>query len=135
LNEIKKIEAKLNDYKDDLFGATLFYEEAKLIWSFSFLKKVNFEKHYKNIIRRGETIISKAEKILSEVKINHDVDELKKIKFPPLEKDMMPIIPDNIPRFKLLVETYNELFPGRDRKIPLTKEEHKLTMNKVMDKF
>ncbi len=60
---------------------------------------------------------------------------LKKVKFPPLEKDMMPILSDNIPRFKLLVETYNELFPKRDRKAPLTKEEHKLIMNKVIGKF
>ncbi len=86
MNEIKKIEAKINEYKDDLFGTTLFYEETKLMQPPSFLKKVNFEEHYKNIIRRGETIISEAETILNEVKINHDVDELKESKVSTIGK-------------------------------------------------
>jgi len=133
LNEIKKFEAKVKDYKDDLFGASLFYEETKLT-QFSFLlESIKFEESYKNIMRRGKSIINKAEKILNEVKINHNINKLKEIEFPLLEKDM--ILPDNIPRFKLLVETYNELFPKRDRKIPLTEKEHRLIMSKVIDKF
>jgi hypothetical protein len=48
----------------------------------------------------------------------------------------MPLVnPDGIPRLKLLLETYNELFPERDIEIPLTEEEYKLIMNKVINKF
>jgi len=135
---IANFKNKINKYKDDLFGITLFYEQAKLFWPPSRLRAVNFEKHYQNIIHRGEIIIKKAEEIFNEVKINHNVNKLQRIEFPPLEKDMIAQggpLGDNIPRLKLLVETYNELFPGRNRAIPLTKEEYKLIMNKVIDKF
>ncbi|MBA7496945.1 hypothetical protein ES702_07554 [subsurface metagenome] len=132
MDKIEEFKAKIEEYEDDLFGATIFYEETKLMWPRSRLREVNFEEHYKSIMHRGKVIIGKAEKVLSEVITNGDVDKFKEIQFPPL----MPVwYPDSIPRFKLLVETYNELFPGRDRTIALTKQEHKLIMNRVLDKF
>jgi len=85
-------------------------------------------------MNRGETIISKAEEALRAVKISHNTDKFREIIFPPLTKDMPPII-DTIPRVKLLIETYNELFPGRDRKIPLTNQEIMIIMNRVIKKF
>lgn len=133
-NEIEKFKSKIKDYKDDLFGITLFYQGTKLLQPSSVLEAVNFDKHYKSIMNRGETIISKAEEALSEVKISHNTDKFREIIFPPLTKDMPPII-DTIPRVKLLIETYNELFPGRDRKIPLTNQEIMLIMNRVIKKF
>lgn len=133
-NEIEKIKTKIKDYKDDLFGITLFYQGTKLLHPSSVLKAVNFDKHYKSIIDRGKSIISKAEEILKEVKISHNTDRFREIIFPPLTKDMPPII-DNIPRLKLLIETYDELFPGRDKAIPLTDREIMLIMNRVIEKF
>ena len=133
-SEIDEFETKIKDYKDDLFGITLFYQGTKLVQPSSVLEAVNFDKHYKSIMNRGETIIIKAEEALSEVKISHNTDKFREIIFPPLTKDMPPII-DTIPRVKLLIETYNELFPGRDRKIPLTNQEIMLIMNRVIKKF
>ena len=119
-----------------MFGVKLFYEETKLAQPSSLLKSANFEGYYKKVKRRGERVISKAEKILAEVKTSGNVDRLKEVEFQPLEKDiMLTAYPDNVPRMRLLVETYNELFPGRDRRIPLTKDEHKLIMDRVVDKF
>lgn len=133
-SEIDEFETKIKDYKDDLFGITLFYQGTKLLQPPSLLKMVDFEEHYKSILDRGKTIINKAEEILSEVRTTHHIEKFREIKFPPLAKDMPPII-DNIPRLKLLIETYAELFPGRDRKIPLTEQENMLIMNKVIEKF
>ena len=133
-SEIDEFETKIKDYKDDLFGVTLFYQGTKLLQPSSVLEAVNFDKHYKSIMNRGETIISKAEEALKEVKINHNADRFREIIFPPLTKDMPPII-DTIPRVKLLIETYDELFPGRDRKIPLTNQEIMIITNRVIKKF
>ena len=133
-SEIYEFETKIKDYEDDLFGITLLYQGTKLLQPSSVLEAVNFDKHYKSIINRGETIISKAEEALKEVKISHNTDRFREIIFPPLTKDMPPII-DTIPRVKLLIETYDELFPGRDRKIPLTNQEIILIMNRVIKKF
>jgi hypothetical protein len=87
-------------------------------------------------MKRGENIINKAEKILNEIKASNDINKVKEVTFPLLENELMPLVnPDGIPRLKLLLETYNELFPERDRKIPLAEEEYKLIMNKVINKF
>ncbi|GAG00242.1 unnamed protein product, partial [marine sediment metagenome] len=118
------------------FALRLFYEQAKILWPSSMLKSINFDKHYSNIINRGNKIIKKAEKTLKDAKINHNLNLLYEVEFPLLEKDMMLLInPDGIERLKLLLETYNELFPERDKDIPLTKEEHKLIMNRIVNKF
>ena len=114
MSEIEKFEKKIKDYKDELFGVRLLYEGTKNLWADSYLERINFEQHYENIMKRGENIINK-------------------VTFPLLENESMPLVnPDGIPRLKLLLETYNELFPERDREIPLTEEEYKLIMNKVI---
>lgn len=136
MNKIKNFEKKITNYKNELFALRLFYEQAKILWLSSMLKSINFDKHYSNIINRGNKIIRRAEKTLKDVKVNHNLNLLYEVEFPPLEKDMMPLVnPDGIARLKLLLETYNELFPGRDKDIPLTEEEHKLIMNRLTDKF
>ena len=136
MNEIEKFEKKIKDYKNELFGVKLFYEGTKILWADSYLERINFEQHYENIMRRGENIINKAEKILNEIKASNNINKIKEVTFPLLENELMPLVnPDGIPRLKLLLETYNELFPKRDREIPLTEEEYKLIMNKVISKF
>jgi len=136
MDEIEKFEKKIKEYKDELFGIKLFYEGTKILWANSYLNKINFEQHYENIIKRNENIINKAEKILNEIKFTCNFNKIKEIEFPLLENELMPLVnPDGVPRIKLLLETYNELFPERDREIPLTEEEYKLMMNKVINKF
>lgn len=136
MDEIEKFEKKIKDYKDELFGVKLFYEGTKILWADSYLERINFEQHYENIMKRAESIVNKAEKILNEIKANNDINKIKVVTFPLLENELMPLVnPDGIPRLKLLLETYNELFPERDREIPLTEEEYKLIMNKVINKF
>ena len=133
---MKNFEKKIINYKEELFALRIFYEQAKILWPPSLLKPVNFEKHYINIMNRGNKIIKRAEKILENVKVNDDLRLFNEIVFPPLEKDLMPLMnPDGIKRLKLLSETYNELFPERDKNIPLTEEEHKLIMNRIINKF
>ncbi|MBA7490401.1 hypothetical protein ES702_00939 [subsurface metagenome] len=135
-NRIREFEGRMREYEDFLFGVKLFYEGTKLVQPFSVLKATSFEENYEKVKCRGERVLGEAKNVLSEVKTSGNVDRLKEVQFPPLEKDIMPTVyPDNMPRMRLLVETYNELFPGRDREIPLTKEEHMLIMDKVIDKF
>ena len=136
MDEIRNFEKKITNYKNELFTLRLFYEQAKILWPPSMLKSINFDKHYSNIINRGNKIIKRAEKTLKDVKVNHNLNLLYEVEFPLLEKDMMLLInPDGIERLKLLLETYNELFPERDKDIPLTEEEHKLIMNRIVNKF
>lgn len=135
-SEIRKFEGRMREYEDFLFGVKIFYEGTKLVHPFSVLKATSFEEYYEKVKCRGERVLSKAKNVLSEVKTSGNVDRLNEVEFPPLDKDMMPTVyPDDVPRMRLLVETYNELFPGRDRETPLTKEEHVLIMDKVIDKF
>jgi len=136
INSISTFKKKIINYKEELFALRIFYEQAKILWPPTLLKSVNFEKHYNNIMNRGNIIIKKAEKILKNVKVNDDLRLFNEIEFPPLEKDIMPLVnPDGIERLKILLETYNELFPERDKDIPLTEEEHKLIMNRIINKF
>ncbi len=134
--EVRKCEVRMRQYEDFLFGIQLFCEQTKLVQPPSVLRITNFEEYYEKVKRRGERAIRKAKKILTEVKTSGNLDRLKEVEIPPLEKDIMrTAYPDKVPRMTLLVETYNELFPRRDRKIPLTNDEHRLIMDRVMDKF
>ncbi len=136
MEKIRNFEEKITNYKNELFALRLFYGQAKILWSYSMLNSIHFEKHYHNIINRGNEIIKRAEKTLKDVKVNHNLNLLYKVEFPLLEKDMMLLVnPDGIERLKLLLETYYELFPGRDKDIPLTVEEHKLIMNRIIEKY
>jgi hypothetical protein len=136
MDKIKNIKEEIRNYKNELFALRLFYEQVKLLWPSSMLKSINFDKHYSNIINRGNKIINKAENILKDAKVNHNINLLDEVEFPPLEKDMMLLVnPDGIERLKQLLETYNELFLERDKNIPLTVEEHKLIMNRIIEKY
>ena len=136
MEKIRNFEKKITNYKNELFALRLFYEQAKILWPPSLLKSINFEEHYNNILNRGNKIIERAEKTLKDVKINHNLNLLYEVEFPLLEKDMMLLVnPDGIERLKLLLEAYNELFPERDKDIPLTEEEHKLIMNRIIEKY
>jgi len=136
MDKIRNFEEKITNYKNELFALKIFYEQAKILWQSSILKSINFEKHYSNIINRGNKIIKRAEKTLKDVKINHNLNLLYEVEFPLLEKDMILLVnPDGIERLKLLLEVYNELFPEKDKDIPLTEEEHKLIMNRIVNKF
>lgn len=87
-------------------------------------------------MKRGENIINNAEKILNEIKANNDINKINEVTFPLLENELMLLVnPNGIPRLKLLLEIYNKLFPERDREIPITEEEYKLIINKVINKF
>ena len=136
-NRIREFEGKIREYEDFLFGVKLFYDGTKLVQPSSALKAVSFEEHYKKVKRRGKRVLNKAKTVLSEAKTSGNSDRLKEVVFPPLEKEIMRATgyPDNMPRMRLLLEACNELFPERNREIPLTKEEHMLVMDKVIDKF
>jgi hypothetical protein len=136
LNKIRNYEEKLLNYKNELFALMLFYEQTKLFYPVSMLTSINFEEHYNNIKNRGNNIIKKAENILKQAKIDQSAILLNKVEFPPLEKEMMNLVnPDGIERLKLLLETYNELFPGRDKYTPLTEGDHRKIINRVMEKY
>jgi len=136
LDKIRNYEEKLLNYKNELFALMLFYEQTKLLYPASMLTSINFEEHYNNIKNRGNNIIKKAENILKQAKIDQSANLLNKVEFPPLEKEMMNLVnPDGIERLKLLLETYNELFPGRDKDTPLTEGDHRKIINRVMEKY
>lgn len=136
MDKIRNFEEKITNYKNELFALRIFYEQAKILWPSSMLKSINFEKHYNNIINRGNKTIKRAEKTLKDVKVNHNLNLFYKVDFPPLEKDMMLLVnPDGIERLKLLLETYNELFPGRDKDTPLTEGDHRMIMNRIIEKY
>lgn len=136
MDKIRNFEEKITNYKNELFALRIFYEQAKILWPTSMLKSINFEKHYNNIVNRGHKIIKRAEKTLKDVKVNHNLNLFYEVEFPPLEKDMMLLVnPDGIERLKLLFETYNELFPGRDKDTPLTEGDHRMIMNRIIEKY
>ena len=126
-NEIELFKKKIIEYENLLFGISLYYQGIIYLYSdYDQIVQMN-KKAYENIIGRGNTAIKEAKKILRKVQENpNEIRLIREFIFPPIYETK---------RLRILVETYNELFPGRPRNIPLSKEENLKFMKAVANKY
>lgn len=132
--EIKKFEEKIKEQEDQLFGIKLFFDGLKDTWRRNKPIIAMNKFHFTNIMNRGKLYIQEAKKLLNEVKQNPEKTyQLKAFIFPPIKGS--PMLDEITKRAKILVETYNKLFPERPRDKELTEEERLLLKTKAIEKF
>lgn len=120
-NEIQK-------HEDQLFGITLVFQNICLRYSGQEEIIEMNRKHFRNIMQRGQDAITKARQLLYDTK--NDPSKVKLIRhfqFPPIHGH--PLLDEMTKTAKVLVEIYNELYPGRPRETPLTETE----LSRLMD--
>ena len=131
---IESFEKEIQEQEDQLFGITLYFEGIRVLWAHD---KDLIEMNriaFKNIMERGNSAIRHAKQLLNQAKKDPTkVKLLRQFVFPPIHG--FPILDEMTKRAKIYVETYNELFPGRPRKNPLTPTEHMLLMKTAVDKW
>lgn len=131
---IESFRQEIQEHEDQLFGITLFFEGIKIVWAdheeILEMNRIAVE----NIMQRGNAAIKQAKRLLHEAeKDPSKIERLQRFQFPPIHGD--PILEGMSERGKILVETYNELFPGRPRTDSRTQTEIMLLMERVADKL
>lgn len=119
---IEAFEEEIEKYENSMFGLMLYQETSPM--PVKVLQKIS----YKNMLRRGDKAIEEAKSILKDAKEGNDVsDRIKSFEWPVILKDMMY-------RLDILLECYNELFPGRPREKRLSREEIITLRNAAVDR-
>ncbi len=116
--EIDSFRQRINEEEDLLFGITLFYQGIIQMWAADEATlKVNRES-YERTSKRMDEAIRRARELLNEVQENpNKLSLLKQFDFPPTIDEMAK-------RSRILIEVYDELFPGRPREKPLNQEQN-----------
>ena len=117
--EIRQFKSKIKEQEDILFGIKLYNENIDLLYDKETAYQAN--QHHKNIKQRGEESIIQAKELLEEVRKSSDMFEyLLMFEFPPAHGLGLDEMTE---RAKILVETYDELFPERPREKSLAEDE------------
>ena len=112
------------EFEDLLFGTVLFSEGCYVVHS-AYVGQ--FDHSYIRTLQRGSESIARARSILLRAERSPEhLREVESFEFPPWTDEMRQ-------RALVLVETYDEVFPGRARHVPLTLQEHEALMQKVLD--
>lgn len=120
--EIRRFEEMIKLHIEQIFGSTLYFQGIDLMYSGQpELVEMNLQ-HFKDIKNRAEDAIAAANSLLQEVKRNSSkVKELKRFTFPPISGH--PILDQMTQRAQIVVQTYEQMFPGRSRSQPLSQGE------------
>ena len=119
---IRRFEKDLQMQRDQLFGITLFSEGVELMYAGQpEILEMN-RQSFQNVKEKTESSISAAQSLLELVKADKGkIKELRRFRFLPISGH--PMLDQMTRRTKILVDTYERLFPGRSRSKPLTREE------------
>ncbi len=118
MKEIDLFIKRIEEQEDLLFGTSLFYQGILQMYSADeYIMKMNRES-YESILKRGNKAIEIAKHLLD--KVQKDTSKLYLLQ----EFEFPPTIEEISIRSKILIEAYDELFPGRPREKPLTEKEN-----------
>ena len=124
-----RFKEKIADCEDLLFGTVLFSEGCSIIHAGNEALLAATRGGYTSTLQRGRDVVARARLLLLEAEIDPSkIAQVTSFKFPPWTDEMRQ-------RALVLIETYNELFPGRPRHEPLTLEEHQTLMRAAMDRI
>lgn len=131
---IRRFEKDLQMQRDQLFGITLFSEGVELMYAGQpEILEMN-RQSFQNVKEKTESSISAAQSLLELVKADKGkIKELRRFRF--LSIGGQPTLDQMTRRTKILVDTYERLFPGRSRSKPLTREELESLMTEAADQL
>jgi len=131
---LRLFKENINKHEDQLFGIILYYEGICTMYSGQKEIIEANRKAFQNIIKRGEKAIREAKQLVQEVQSEpNKVKKLQMFRFPPISGH--PMLDQVSERVRILVETYDRLFPGRPRGKPLTDNEHTLLMKEAASRY
>ena len=100
--------------EDLLYGVALFYEVITHLYAGQKAELETYRKQFRNIIQIGNTAIERAVGMLERARQNPErVDMFRHFTFVPCLGHSNP--DELAKRAMILVQTYNEIFPGRPR--------------------
>ena len=119
---IRAFEADIAANEDTVYGLALFFECLTLVNADQPSVLETSRKQFRNMIQAGKTESEQAEALLDHVRKNPGKAALlREAVFSPCQTH--PQAEDMVRRARILVKTYNELFPGRPRSRPFEKGE------------
>ena len=117
-----KFEQQIKEYEDIMFGLML-YQQTSPKWV-----QLVQQTSYKNMRRRGKQAIEEAKSILSAMKQGKDVqDRIMCFEFPIILDDMRF-------RIEIMLQSYEELYPERQREMKLSEKEITALRNEAMSR-
>ncbi len=118
--DIKLFESTIKEHENQLFGIKLYNENISLLYKKDTADWAN--QHYINIKQSDEDSIKRAKELLHEI-INYPdfVEYLRLFQFPQIHGNQ--ILEEMTEKAKILVQTYNELFPNQPREKELNHDE------------
>jgi len=133
-NEIELFKKKILEQENQLFGISLYYQGIIFLYSdHDDIVEMN-KKACQNIMESGNTAIREAKRLLQEVEENpNKINLIREFEFPPIHGAW--ILDEMTKRTQVLVEAYNQLFPGRPREVPLSEEENLKLMQAAANKL
>lgn len=126
LEEAKKLirafEADIATNEDTLYGVALFFECLSLMHAAQPSVVETSRKQFRNIIQASKAESEQAEALLNHVRHHpEEAARLRQATFSPCQAHPQPKA--MIKRARILVKTYEEIFPGRPRSRPFEKNE------------
>ena len=120
--------------EDILYGVALFFEGISLLFAGQEAIAETHRRQFRNIIRAGKQVCQWARTLLESArKEPGKLRLLREFEFLPYQDHPDPDA--LIERAQILVETYEELYPGRDRHERLTEEQILRLMEKAGSKL
>lgn len=125
---------KISTHEDQIFGITLFFAGIKRLYGDNKDLMDANQRSFEAVITRAKKTVEDAKKLLHAVEADPQKRPfLESFEFPSIHGH--PMLDQMATRAKILVETYNDLFPGRDREQPLSDTEHLLLMQEASRRF
>lgn len=119
---MKEFELLIHRHRDLLYGMALFFEGLAVLYLEQEQIIQTYRRQFRNLIRNNQEKLEQATALLDQAKQGAvSIEELQQFDF-----DIGEWYPDPeglIQRAEILVRTYEDTFPGRDRGTPFTKEE------------
>ena len=119
---MKEFELLIHRHRDLLYGMALFFEGLAVLYLEQEQIIQTYRRQFRNLIRHNQEKLEQATALLDQAKQGAvPIEELQQF-----ESDIGEWYPDPeglIQRAEILVGTYEDTFPGRDRGTPFTKEE------------
>lgn len=111
---VDSFKRELQEQEDQRFGLLLFYEGIRIIYAGKKLIIKMNQKAINRIVKRLDKALSRAKQLLRKVEEDPSkIEQLKEFQFPPISGH--PMMDEMTRRVQLLIEIYDELFPGRSR--------------------
>lgn len=132
--EILRFDETIRLHQDQLFGITLYFQGIELMYSDQpEILEMN-RQSFHNIKDRAEKAIAEAEVLLQQAREDSSkINKLRRFTFQPISGN--PMLNQITQRARILVRTYERMFPGRSRSQLLSQDELTILMQEASDQL